>query len=302
MPANTLNIMAFEQFLFDCAKDPKFAAEFVVPEVARLLQAQGEDLDLLDRYVVYPVATSLMRERLMLTGRSLLVRCGRRQTGARAASTRSTRPRCCSTSRWTGSDPHERNAGADFPSIWLQGPQGHAAALGRQQHEVEERNKNAAFGTGTTPPTLDRPAIGRIEDWLLTMEPPKYPYPIDAAKAARGGVIYAGVLRRLPRRGRPRLQRRPCRQGDAATDIGTDPQRLDSYHLRPRGQSRTLYAGYPDAFHSARHSATRTCRSTASGCARRICTTVRCRRCAICSSPPPDARPSSTAATTSTTR
>ena len=33
--------------------------------------------------------------------------------------------------------------------------------------KVEERNKSAAFGTGTTPPTIDLKAIGRVEEWLL---------------------------------------------------------------------------------------------------------------------------------------
>jgi hypothetical protein len=34
MPAMQLDIMGFEKFLFGCAKDPKFAAEFVVPEAS----------------------------------------------------------------------------------------------------------------------------------------------------------------------------------------------------------------------------------------------------------------------------
>ena len=36
---------------------PKFSAEYVVPEVRRrCCSERGEDLDLIDRYVVYPVA------------------------------------------------------------------------------------------------------------------------------------------------------------------------------------------------------------------------------------------------------
>jgi hypothetical protein len=49
MPAKQLDIMAFEKFFFNCAKDPKFAAEFIVPEARRLAQASGQDFDLLDR-------------------------------------------------------------------------------------------------------------------------------------------------------------------------------------------------------------------------------------------------------------
>src|SRR5262245_52921837 len=66
MPAMQLDIMGFETFFFECAADPRFSAEFIVPEARRLVQAQGGDLDLLDRYLVYPVAVALMRERLLM--------------------------------------------------------------------------------------------------------------------------------------------------------------------------------------------------------------------------------------------
>ena len=70
MPAARFDIMGFERFFFDCATDPKFSKDFIIPEVRRLLQAQGDDLDLLDRYLVYPLAIAIMRDRLlMLRGR-----------------------------------------------------------------------------------------------------------------------------------------------------------------------------------------------------------------------------------------
>ena len=135
MPAKQLDIMAFEKFFFNCAKDPKFAAEFIVPEARRLAQASGQDFDLLDRYVVYPVAVALMRERLlMLAGRfgfvldqPALGPGPRRhvQLGqgdlqfpdGRAVAGREER---------AGGLPVDLAAGA---------APGHAAALGRQQHD-----------------------------------------------------------------------------------------------------------------------------------------------------------------------
>src|SRR3546814_15744290 len=85
---------------------------------------------------------------------------------------------------------HEKNAPSDFPSIWLQQPrQCMQLHWDGNNSKVEERNKSAAFGTGTTPPTIDVAAIGLIEDWLLTLEPPEYPYPLDRAQAARGTVV-----------------------------------------------------------------------------------------------------------------
>lgn len=56
---------------------------------------------------------------------------------------------------------------------------------------AQERKKNGAFGTGTTPPTIDLAAIARIEDWVLTGEPPRHPLQIDQRQAARGAELYA---------------------------------------------------------------------------------------------------------------
>ncbi len=58
MPANTFNLFGFQKFVFDCARDPKFATEYIVAEIARLMSEKGEKLGLLDRYLVYPVAVA----------------------------------------------------------------------------------------------------------------------------------------------------------------------------------------------------------------------------------------------------
>ena len=133
MPAMQLDIMGFEKFLFNCAKSEKFASEFVVPEARRVAQANGQDLDLLDRYLVYPVAIALMRERLLMLGDRLnfmeKIRLGARpRRHLQSAQGAVQLP--------DGQAARRMKAGAsDFPSIWNQGPRKrHAASLGRQQH------------------------------------------------------------------------------------------------------------------------------------------------------------------------
>lgn len=248
MPANRFNVWGLQTFLFDCARDPKFASAFVVPEIDRAMRARGRKLGPLDRYVVYPIAIALMRERLlMLAGRfEPLLRYpawgpGRVDT-FNAAKVIFNFPIDALPER-------EKNAPSDFPSIWLQQPR-----RGMQLHwdgnnsMVEERNKSAAFGTGTTPPTIDVAAIARIEDWLLTLPPPKYPYAIDRARSARGATLYAqhcaachgtsGRDFRGPFVGKVTPHAR----------IGTDRRRLDSYTLALAQNQSTLYAGYPWRF------------------------------------------------------
>jgi hypothetical protein len=55
---------------------------------------------------------------------------------------------------------------------------------------VDERNLSAALGAGVTPVTVDHASIKRIRDWIWTLPPPRYPYPVNQALAERGAPLY----------------------------------------------------------------------------------------------------------------
>ena len=215
------------------------AREFIVPEARRLAQASGEDLG---------PARSLPR----LSGRRradartpadarrpLLVRLRRTRTGVRAASTRSTRPRCCSTFRCTKLPAHEPNAAGGLSR--RSGCRDRARACSCTGTATTRWSRSATRARRSAPARRRRRStsrsIGRIEEWLLTQEPPKYPYPIDAAQGRARRRALHGVLRRLPRRERPRLlAATSVGKVTPIAEIGTDRRRLDSYTLRARGQ------------------------------------------------------------------
>ena len=269
MPANTFNLFGFTKFAFDCARDPKFAAEYVVPEIGRLMNEKGEKLGLLDRYLVYPIAVALMRERLtMLNGRFAPLM---QDTEWGPGRNDTFNPNKILFNFPIDQLPErERSAPVDFPSIWLQKPrQGMQLHWDGNNIMAEERNKNAAFGTGTTPPTIDLAAIGRLEQWLLTAEPPKYPYPIDADKASRGAALYAEYCAGCHGKdGRTfsapaGTQARECVNPHGSDDelygpqvgkitrienIGTDRRRLDSFSYDLAVSLGTVYAGYPHRY------------------------------------------------------
>ncbi len=164
----------------------------------------------------------------------------------------------------------ERNAPVDYPSIWLQKPrQGMQLHWDGNNVMAEERNKNAAFGTGTTPPTIDLAAIGRLEQWLLTVEPPKYPYAIDSVKAADGEKLYSEYCAGCHgANGRSfsapaGTEARECIDPKEKEDdlygpqvgritrieyIGTDRHRLDSFSYDLAVNLGTVYAGYPHRY------------------------------------------------------
>lgn len=277
MPANTFNLFGLQKFLFQCAADPGFSKESVVPQIARLMEERGQHLSLMDRYITYPVALWIMRDRLLMLG-------GRfgpmlKDTDWGPGRTDTFNPNKVLFNFPLDKLPErEHNAAVDFPSIWLQQPrQGMQLHWDGNNVMSEERNKNAAFGTGTTPPTIDLKAIGRLEQWLLTATPPQFSetleQPVDAEKSARGARVYAeycaachGTNGRefAPPAGETS---RDCvfsapagAAGDKSlygpyvgritpiADIGTDRHRLDSFSYELAVQLGTIYAGYPHRY------------------------------------------------------
>lgn len=254
MPAHTLNLMAFENFFFQCAGDAKFSADYIVPEIDR----QAGKLNMLDRYIVYPVAIALMRERLLMLRERFAWSLEQPDWGPGRVDTFNPSKALFNFP----SDklaPHERIGTADFPSIWEQRKRklrddGQPMQLhwDGNNTKAEERNKNAAFGTGTTPPTIDLLAIGRLEQWLLDATPPKYPYPIDRALALKGAPVYAEYCAEC--HGASGQDFKGARVGHVVPieRIGTDRHRLDSFTPELAQNLGSVYAGYPWRFQGFR--------------------------------------------------
>jgi len=249
MPAALFDMQAFETFFFKCAADPKFSTEYLIPEIQRL----GAGLDLLDREVVYPVAIAIMRDRVLaLKGRFEWVFEQQPWGPGRVDTFNSAKVIFNFPMHLL--DPKEFDAPADFPSIWLQRPRREPRAMelhwDGNNTDMTERNKSAAFGTGTTPPTIDLPRIKRVEDWILGAEPPAFGklFPIDQALAARGAPIYKEYCASC--HGASGRDFRGERVGYVTpiAQIGTDRRRLDSYTYTLAVNQATLYAGYPWRF------------------------------------------------------
>ena len=137
---------------------------------------------------------------------------------------------------------------ADFPSLWNQAPrEGMHLHWDGNNDSVDERNLSAALGAGVTPVTVDHASIKRVRDWIWTLPPPKYPYPIDQALAAGGAGLYAQHCLSCHAGARFRDGvKEGTRVGQVVDidDIRTDRHRLDSY---TEDFAANQYALYPES-------------------------------------------------------
>jgi mono/diheme cytochrome c family protein len=162
----------------------------------------------------------------------------------------------------------ELAAAADYPSLWNQKPRdGLRLHWDGNNSSVDERNLSAALGAGVTPVTVDHAAIQRVRDWIWTLPPPKYPYPIDASLSARGERVYQDQCFQCHGGNRFRdgdiapAVPAPIDNLDVATaprlgavtpvaDVGTDGHRWAAYTDIFAANQYTLY---PDSTYRFRH-------------------------------------------------
>ena len=246
MPAQGLNLGAFEKFLTTIPLDQKFTPQRILDQIHAMEGDPNrliEKPDLINRLIFRYYAVYLMRQKmLMLNQRLGFIHT---ETWGPGRVDTFNAPKALLNFNMTHADPKELIGNADFPSIWNQGPR-----EGMQLHwdgnntSVNERNLSAAFGTGAYPPTLDAKLVQRTAAWLLTAKPLPYPYAIDSQLAQQGAPIYARLCagchgeRDAPFHGDRVGKVVPIEK------IGTDRHRLDSYTYLVAANQGTLYAGY----------------------------------------------------------
>jgi processive rubber oxygenase RoxA-like protein len=242
MPSNTVDLRAFYEFLFKAANSEKFNPGLFLAEIKR----QNIHEDLINRmvlrfYGIYAMQNSLIarRDRLAFILDEPAFGPGRIDTFNPA--------KALLNFRMDLAPAEEKIGTTDLPSVWNQRQrEGMHLHWDGNNNSVEERNRSAAFGTGAYPPTLDRAQMRRIADFLLDAKPPKYPFPIDEALAARGSQIYAQLCAYCHGKNGNDFHAGEGALGTVTPiqKIGTDPWRLDSYTYDLAVNQNLLYSGY----------------------------------------------------------
>jgi mono/diheme cytochrome c family protein len=261
MPANTFDLGALADFLFQSASDWKFQSTRMFPTIEAMEELQAarpgseeyrpDPLNPIDRLVFRYAGVTVLRDQLLtLTSRVRFMDVT--SWGPGRVDTFNP-PKALLGFPMERAPDDEKVGTADFPSVWNQRwKEGMQLHWDGNNTSVDERNLSAAFGTGATPTTLDEDKILRIADWLWDeAEPPPFPADrIDAALASRGEAVYAAECWSCHGNRTPpyRTEGDGGRVGTVTPieQVGTDRARLDSYTPELAAAQNTLYAGFPE--------------------------------------------------------
>ena len=242
MPANTIDLQAFQRFLAACVVDERFTGERLVPVIATM----GTD-DFLNRLALRYVGIPMMRERLLTLRQRFASFMDRAPPYGPGRFDTFNPPKVLLNFRMDLLPEEEWFGVCDFPSVWLQAPRrGLHLHWDGNNTSMEERNRSASFGAGALPTTLDRAAMRRTEKWLLDVPPPPYPYPIDHDLAQQGRATYGRLCANCHGADGRDFSGALVGKVTPIDEIGTDRHRLDSYTHSLAVNQGLLYAGFPD--------------------------------------------------------
>ncbi len=191
-PSNTTSPQDYLRFLFACAADPRFNSSTIMAEIARNYR-----LSLLDRltyrFVLIPFTKiTLLQQQNQMTQYGWMKNLPRWGQG-RIDPFNPVKYRVLN-------QPVDGSIGnSDMVPLWnLKAHRGYSFHWDGLNKTLQEVVITSAIGDGTPPNWVDtdwkksesESSLKRIRNYISQVQPPKFPFPIDAALSARGKTIY----------------------------------------------------------------------------------------------------------------
>jgi len=214
-PAHTLDLEAFQHFLYACASDPRFTSANVLKAIDQVHKTSWFE-GLVYRFMIIPVTKhGLLAQKMAYSWQDSRPSEGR----GRVDTFNPTKINVFHM-------PDDGSIGTvDLPQIWNQRPRENLYLhWDGNNNKLTERNYAAAMAVGATPQSVIPASFKEVTDFLLDLHPPVFPFPIDQAQAARGKAIYESKCASCHAFGSPQTG-----QVTPIESIGTDRHRLDSF-------------------------------------------------------------------------
>ena len=237
MPANQMDLQGYSRFLSACAGDSRFNASTLIDAIEK----ENPDFGFFESLIYRFIVVKRTREGILNNQKDTAWFDVRPPFGPGRVDTFNPYKVLLKISM-----ENDRTVGTvDLPSLWNQRiRRGLWLHWDGNNDLVEERNKSAAIGAGATPDSLNLPAMARVEEWILDLQPPAYPAErIDAAKAAQGAAAYQRECASCHEIGGSQTG-----QVTALKDVGTDRDRVDSFTAELAKGMNTIGEGKPWRF------------------------------------------------------
>jgi hypothetical protein len=214
-PAHTLDLQAFQRFLYAAVADPRFTPDNVIAAVNRVHHLSFIEAAMY-RYLIVPATKEgLLEQKIAYSWQDCRPQQGRGRTDT------------FNPTKFNVFHMADDNTigTVDLPQIWNQKPRETMYLhWDGNNNNIHERNFAAAMAIGATPKTVILPSFNRVTGFLWTLQPAGYPFPIDQAAAGRGKPVFDQQCASCHAFGG-----KYTGQVENIAQIGTDRHRLDSF-------------------------------------------------------------------------
>jgi hypothetical protein len=214
-PAHELDLESFQRFLYHCAASSRFAPAAVVAQIKKHHRLGWVEAALY-RYAIVPFT----RSGLALQDAEYSWQNSRPQQGRGRTDTFNP------TKITVFHLPDDGSIGTvDLPAIWNQrAREGLYLHWDGNNNEIRERNFAAAMAIGATPDSVLLDHFSAVTSFVLTLPPPAFPFPVDAAKVQRGWPLFEANCAPCHSFGTQKVG-----TVTAQTEVATDPHRVNSF-------------------------------------------------------------------------
>ncbi len=211
-PGQQNDDMGMSGFLLRCLTDDRFTGD----RVREILKARG-DVGIVERNAIALLAGTIKSKALESKDSVMFMFEGDRTPGPGRSD--AFNMGAIQLLGWDLTAPPHANA--DFGTAWLaQARPGDLVNWDGNSNNIHESNISVILTLGASEDKVDHEALDRVEDYLNTLEPPVYPFPINLALATQGAQIFEQECSSCHVRGGERF-------GTVidAAEVGTDPER-----------------------------------------------------------------------------
>lgn len=233
-PSSKFDSQRYVRFLFNCAKDPRFTADYILPQIEYNHKLSWLESQLY-RFLLIPQT----KQALLALEKSYSWMDSRPEWGPGRID-----PFNPVKFRMLALSDDKTIGNSDMMPLWNQKQhEGFAYHMDGLETSLKETIIEGALGDGATKKSVDLAGLKRVEDFIKEVKPPKYPFNVDTALAAKGSPIFSQNCATCHAFGGERTGK-----VISVAEVGTDRHRIDMWTQAAVDAYSAFADGYPYDF------------------------------------------------------